>query len=302
MIRPLLPTDLILLIFQGNSFSNQSKTRHYLSRKETKLSTLSTLLGGWIIPRVRHTQVLAKGSNLVGLASARNRSSPQAWEIDILMLDEQDKGCCLSLLERLSSAARGTKTEKLFLRLADESPLLDAAISTGFSHYSTDCLYCLRREEAEKVDSPFFLRYKQSSDEYRLFRLYQACVPPAVQRVEGITFGEWQKVRDRTVGQEKEWIYEKDGNLLGWLRVGTIGDVGQFEMMAPPEGELEQMVEHSLMLLNHCRYLFCLTPEFQPGLKQALHNRGFDQVARYSVLAKEMTVRVEQPCLMPVHA
>jgi hypothetical protein len=72
--------------------------------------------------------------------------------------------------------------------------------------------------------------------------------------------------------------------------------------MAHSDEELEQMVEYSLMYLNNCRYLFCLTPDFQNELKRLLENQGFVEVANYSALVMELAIRAQQPCLIPLQA
>jgi hypothetical protein len=308
MVHRLSPADLMPIILQRGSLSNRAKTKDNLSKKETRFSTVGTLLEQWFIPRRRrYTWVWSKGLDFRGLASAKNHSSPYDWMIDFLLLDEQDRECGLSLLERISTDGEELEAEKIFLRLSAESRLVDAAKEAGFSHYVTECLYQLEKEKGDLMDKggelPIPLRYKHSGDEYRLFELYEACVPVPVRRVEGMTFTEWQATKDKDATQQgKEWVYEKEGSLVGLFRASIIRDSGQFEIMAHSDEELEQMVEYSLKYLKNCRYLFCLTPEFQHELKRLLENQGFVEVAKYSALVKELAIRAQQPCLIPLQA
>jgi hypothetical protein len=202
----------------------------------------------------------------------------------------------------LSLVGGKSGVKKVFLRLPEESPLVDAAKKTGFVPYITESLYGLEKGKAAGYESTPSCspRRKQVRDDYRLFELYEACVPAPIRRVEGMTFKEWQEAKDRRA--KKEWVFEEEGSLIGWLRVETTGDIGQFEVMASSQGELEKLVEYSLMSLDGCRYLFCLTPEFQGELAQLLQGRGFRQIERYSTLVKELTVRASEPCLVPLGA
>jgi len=302
-VRPFLPTDLIAILLQGRWLSNRAKTKDNIGREETIFFTSATLLGQWLHPQVRrYLWVWANGLRIRGLASARNRYSPQAWEIDRLLLDEQDDECCHLLLERLSAAGGESGVKKIFLRLPAESPLVDAAREAGFVPYVTEFLYGWEREKTAGHGEPISCstRRKQEGDDYRLFELHKACIPAPIRRVEGMTFQEWQEAKDRSA--RKEWVFEKENSLIGWLRAETCGDKGQFEIMATNEGELKQMVDYSLMSLDGYRYLFCLAPEFQRKLARLLQGYGFGEVKRYSSLIKELTVRAQKPCLVPLGA
>lgn len=303
VIRPFLPIDLIAILFQGRWLSNKAKTKDNIGREDARFFTSATLLGQWLNPQIRRCLwVGANGLRIRGLASARNRSSPHAWEIDRLLLNEQDGECCHSLLEILSAAGGESGVKKVFLRLPAESPLVDAARGAGFIPYVTEFLYEWEKGKAAGYGEPSSCstRRKQEEDDYRLFELYEACIPAPIRRVEGMTFKEWQETKDRSA--RKEWIFEREGSLIGWLRVRTSGDIGQFELMANDREELEQMVEYSLMSLNGCRYLFCFAPEFQGELTRLLQDRGFGEVKRYSAFIKELTVRAQEPCLVALGA
>jgi len=303
VVRPFIPTDLIAILFQGKLLSNRAKTKDNICREEARFFTSATLLGQWLNPQIRKCLwVWANGFSVRGLASARNRSSPYAWEIDRLLLNEQDGECCHSLLENLSISGGESGVEKVFLRLTADSPLKNAARKAGFTPYVTEFLYGWERNKAEDHGElpPFHMRRKQERDNYKIFELYQTCIPAPIRRVEGMTFNEWQKSKDRSA--RNELVFEKESNLIGWLRSGTSGDIGQFEVMANNGEELEQILEYSLMSLEGCRYLFCLTSEFQEELARLLRGRGFDEVKRYSTLIKELTVRAQEPYLVPASA
>jgi hypothetical protein len=303
VVRPFLPIDSIAILLQGRQLSNRAKTKDAIGREETRFFTSATLFGQWLHPQVRrYLWVLANGLKVRGLASARNRSSPHAWEIDRLLIDEYDDECCHSLLETLSAAGGQSGVKKIFLRLPAESPLVGAARGIGFVPYVTEFLYGSERVKTAGNRGPVSCntRRKQEGDDYRIFDLLKACIPAPIRRVEGMTFKEWQDTKDRSA--RKEWVFEKEGSLIGWLRVDSCGNKGQFEIMATNEVELEQMLDFSLMSLDGCRYLFCLAPEFQGELARLLQGYGFGKVKRYSVLIKDLTVRVKEPRLVPLGA
>lgn len=310
MIRSFLPLDVLDIALQGRSLSNKARTKDNVAKRATIFGGLANLLGQWLGPRGKYcVWVCTEGFALRGLSSVRDRCSPQAWEVDRLLLRDQDGDCCIALLEQVSLAGGELAVEKVFLRLPDTSPLLSAAEQVGFVPYLTERLYWLDKGKDKDVvsaatagqsSSETSPRRRQIDDEYRVFELYQKCAPTPVRRVEGATFAQWKANRARSVGQE--WVLEKQGGFVGWAAFETDGDRGQLEAMATSDDELERVVEYGLMSLTDCRYLYCLAPEFDLGLLRLLERRGFGQTSRYSVLAKDLLVRAQQPCLMPVSA
>jgi hypothetical protein len=305
MIRSFLPTDLLAISLQRGSLSDVARTKDNMGKGGAKFWGMADLSIKSLNPRSkRHTWVRTEGLRFGGLVSVRNRSQPSTWEIEHLVVNQQDAGYCLSLLEKLSIAGTELGVTKVFLRLPADNPLLAVADEAGFSAYLTEHLYSRETTESEvesyKTSPLPFPRRKRDSDEYRLFELYQKCVPVSIRRVEGITSGEWQAARDRGMGAE--WVFEDDGLLVGWLGVKAKRNMGQFEIMAISAKELEPMVEYGLMFLSHCRQLFCLVPEFEWNLSRLLEKRGFRQVAKYCALAKETVDRAKRPCLIPASA
>ena len=309
MIRSFLPTDLIVILFQGGLHCNLAKSRHSLGADGARLLSLAALLVQCLKPRDRHyAWVWTDGLACRGLASVRNRSLPTAWEVDRLVLQGDDEWCCLSLLEKLCGAGTELGVERVFLRLPADSPMLYAAHKAGFSPYMTEYLYFRDagqgRIAANGHDGTSALmspRVKDASDDYRLFRLYEKCVPAHIRRVEGMTYGEWQAARETGVGSE--WVFEEGGNLVGWLGTRNSHHTGQLQLMALPQEDLHQsMIECGLMFLNGCRHLYCLATEWQGELLRLLEGRGFTQAAEYSALAKELTGKDREPCLIPASA
>jgi hypothetical protein len=140
-------------------------------------------------------------------------------------------------------------------------------------------------------------RRKKADDEYRLFELYLKCVPPHVRRAEGMTYKEWQSNRGRSLGQE--WVFEKGGELVGWVAISTDRHCGQLDMLAATRDAMQSVVEYGLASLGDCHQMYCLAPDFEGALLRLLEDRGFSRVMTYSVLTKELLVRVAERYVMP---
>jgi len=302
MIRSFMPFDVVDLLVAGKALSNKAKTRDGVGRKEARLNDLANIVGGWFNPQLRLcVWVYTDGLALRGLASVRDRRSPHAWEINRLLVADQDRDCCLKLLEHVSLAGGRLEIGRIFLRLPADSPLLKAAQETGFLPYSTQHVYLRERADGTETrsgvtpaSSP---RRKKADDEYRLFELYHACVPPHVRREEGMTYKEWQSNRDRSLGQE--WVFDRGGELVAWVATDASRHCGQLDILAATRDEMQSAVDFGLNSLSGCQQTCCLVPDFDGALLQLLGDRGFSRVMTYTALTKELLVRVVEPYVMP---
>lgn len=310
-IRSLLPTDLMVLLWRGKSWSNRARTWSNLQERKSSAALASNLLEQWIFPRERRaTWVYLHEGRMQGLVSARKRSGAQVWQIDYLLLAGDEENICLNLLNKLSTDGGERGVEKVFLRLPWGSPLEQAVTAAGFHTYAGEILY---RAESEKKglvkqklasSCAFSLRPKRAEDNYGIYELYNLATPPPVRQFEGVTFGEWQGSRERGSRHERELVGEKEGSLLAWLRIATWGNTGQFEVLLHPrqEGGLEDLVAEILDYLKGCSSLLCLVPDFDPKLRDCWQACGFVEVARYSLLVKELAVKVLHPYPVPLRA
>jgi hypothetical protein len=301
MIRTLLPTDVVAVIyFNNNKPVNHAKPRVRLGARERGIPELS-LLTGWFPKQKRYSIALFRRGVIHGLVSARSCSGAEVWEIDKLMLFEGEHELCLALLEKLSAVLAQFGVEKLFLSLPSDSPLVELVESAGFSCYVTESLYRFREGEAVPSPPPYTLRPKFDDDEYKLFQLYNAVTPLSVRSVEGLIFQEWRQCREQTA--KAELIYEWGGYLLAWLRVIRDKGIGQFEIMTElDEAELGYLVEHGMMLLDGSQPIFCLSPNFQHQLQRVLTGHGFEPIAEYFRLVKQLKARAHKLQLMPLRA
>jgi hypothetical protein len=307
MIRSLYPIDLILLVFSSRRMlPNEAMARD--SPDNRSLLSPEAFLEHWLpLGGRRHSWVLAGGVRILGVVSIRSCSSPTIWQVDYLQAGDEE--CCLALLDRVSAAAAKRGVRRLFLRLPSASPLIDGARHSGFSRYGIDYLYRYHGEggrRAAEAPGPYLLRPRSSGDEYGLFELYNATVPLQVRTVEGMTLEEWQESRGRGswLEQHREFVIQKQGGLVGWLRVNAARGMGCFEIMFHQldEDGLEWLVNYALMCLDGKSPVFCVASAFQGQLSGLLQRLGFEQVAEYSSLMKEIALRVREPHFIPMRA
>lgn len=303
MIRSFMPLDVVDLLVAGKALSNKAWTREGLSGKEARFPDLANMVFGWFNPRQRSSAwVYTEGLSLKGLASVTHRYSSRSWDVNRLMVADQDDRSCLKLLEFVSLAAGQQRIGRIFICLPEESSLLRPAEDTGFLPYISEYLYCRESPNGAPADGrlpPGLLpRRKKADDEYRLFELYLACAPAPIRRAEGTTYKEWQANRRRSLGQE--WVFEREGGIVGWAAIGGGRHGGLLDIPAVTRDDMRSVVDHGLAALGGSQRAFCLAPDSDTALQRLLEERGFARVTTYSALMKELLVRVVEPYAMPV--
>ena len=314
--RTVRPTDLVALVaFDGRICPNEAKTRDRLGREESSPSPLESALEQWLsFATGRQTWISVRGSTLRGLISARRRSSNAAWEIDCLINATGDESVCMSLLDRVSDGAGRGGAEKIFLRLAADSPVVTVAHRAGFVPFVTECVYTHRGPVSAEPPaesglahngqrSVLSLRRRSRADAYPLFQLYNAAVPEPVRRVEAATFAEWLAAQERRwlARRSSQLVLEGDGHIGGWIRAAADGDIGRFDLLVHP-GQLERLeplVLAALARLSGQGILLALVPEYQQPLARLLTRLGFERDGEYAVMAKRTAVIVKAPRLAP---
>jgi len=298
-VRTVLPTDLVALVaYDGRVYPNESVTR---DRAGTTASPhpLEAALEQWFsFATGRHTWISVKGATLRGLVSARRRGTRAAWEVDCLIdAAEDDTNVLISLLNKVAADAGRTGAQKVFLRIAAESPVLQTACASGFSSYNRERLLVLHTDDRAPSSGPepAGLRRWARGDAYRAYQLYNRWTPEPVRHIEAATFAEWQAAGERVSPPRgtHQRVVERDGRIAGWLRTAAVGDVGRFDLMADPSdtGLLDSLIDAALTRLRDQALLLTLVPSFAGGLRERLLDRGFEEREEYVVLAR----RTAQP-------
>lgn len=304
--RTVRPTDLVALVsYDGRVYPNAAMTRDRIGT-EASPHPLETALEQWFsFATGRHTWISIKGATLRGLASARRRGSKAAWEVDCLIDAAEDDDLVLtSLLERVAADAGRGGAEKIFIRVAADSPVVEAATRCGFTPYMNEKLLAADAVRiANDQTAKHQLRRWSRSDAYPTYRLYNCWAPETVRRVEAATFREWQSARERVSTRRgtQQRVLEIDGRIAGWLRTAADGEVGRFDLMADPADAdiLDTLIEGAIERLSEQSTLFTLIPLFATTLTQHLENRGFVEQGEFTVLARRTTKTVELPQLAP---
>jgi hypothetical protein len=300
-VHTVRPTDLAALVaYNGRVYPNEAVTR---DRIGTQMSPhpLEAALEQWFsFATGRHTWISVKGATLRGLASARRRGANAAWEVDCLIdAADDDSSVLLSLLDQMAADAGRAGAERIFLRVAAESPVLELAVRCGFAAYQREHLLAaedIERDESEPV-AP--LRQWARADAYPAFRLYNRWTPELVRRHEAVTFREWKAARERISPERgtRQWVLEREERIDGWLRGAAVGELGRFDLMADPDQPdlLEPLMAGAMRRLAEQSALIALVPEFAVELRSRLERRGFFDRGEFVVLVRRTVRPVEAP-------
>lgn len=309
MIRSIRPTDLAsLLAFLRRGLHNHAKTGRNLGQKE-RLFSLGRFLQEWLsLDEDRYTWIDISRGRIRGLISVRSRPSPISWQVDSLVLGAgpEDQDICLRLLEYISAVGGEVGVQKVFLRVERSSPLVEAARQAGLMPYKSELLYwreSLGSAAREANLTMGQVRVKRPGDEFALFQLYSAVVPGHVRQAEAMTFDEWKAISKKNLSLPtgQELVVEREGNLVGWLRVRRSGKVNSFDILTSPQERetLGALLGHCLGLLDQRRPTYCLLSDYREDLRLALEEEGFCLAGEYSSLVKQLAARVRQPQFVP---
>jgi len=290
-----LPTDLVALItHDGRVYPNEAKTWDRMGSADGGPHPLGTALEQWFsFATGKHTWVSVRGATIRGLVCARRRAKRTAWEVDCLINTDEDCSVTRSLLERMIAGVAKQGAERVFLRVAADSPLVETARGVGFFPYAHETLY--RAEEpapGEHQALPF--RPTSKADAFGVYQLYNAVTPANVRAIEGATFREWQAGREPWGGTPTDFVLEEGGIITGWLRL-LRGNESRFAMLVHPQRrDAEAFLQTALARLRGSRSVLCLVPSHGDSLSRQLRRLGFNPVEDYTALAKRLAKHAEE--------
>ena len=230
-----------------------------------------------------------------GLACARQRSGPSAWELKHLLFGVDDEGGQVGLLERVCQAVARRGGEKVFIRVRADDPLTVTARKAGFVSSTNELLFARRHTVHHATRE--FVRTRTRSDGYGLFRLYNASTPVEVRTAVGMTFEQWSASMEPSRARPAELVYEREGQLRGWLRVTQGSKNALLSLMSGGEQGADAetaLVDTALELVAEGVTAHCLVPEYQASLSQMLSDRGFEMAGEYVTLVRSMAVAARQ--------
>ncbi|MCX6022984.1 MAG: hypothetical protein NTZ05_14895, partial [Chloroflexi bacterium] len=267
-VRAIRATDVVSLVtFEGRALPNEARVRTGLGRSTERPLPVAAILEQWIpFEDRRNTWVAVEGFSIHGLIAARLRAGRSVWEVDWLVVDTaiDPDAVTLELLDRLTQEGGEAGAERVFLRLPTQSALMDVVRRSGFWPFVTETLYRWEPGPRPTVyeGSPLVaaLRPKTKADDYAVFRLYNQVAPEGVRRAAGVTYREWRETDEPGLGRRREWVAEREGRVIAWVRTARSRSGGVFDVMAHPEaeGEMESLAQFALSRLDSRTPAFCL--------------------------------------------
>jgi hypothetical protein len=295
-VRSFLPTDLPALVaYSGLSSENEAWPRERLGAGESQ-ATLGVLRDQLLsFAKQRGTWISVRRQRLQGLVGARQRGGAEAWEIDYLLDATKDRHVAVELLEHATIEAGKEGAQKLFLRLASGSDLLQPVREAGFAPYQEETLFA---RVGGGDAAPAAMRPLLASDSYPLFRLYCQSVPEQTRRLEAATFAEWHSAQERRwLRNGLQLVQEQDGRVCAQVRAARQPQGLLLEIIAGAEAaDVGGLVSAACQAADsQGEPVFVLTPGGAQGLAHRLQDAGFTPQSHYVSLMR----RTVKPLTMP---
>lgn len=288
-------------------------------------------------PRKRVALTSWQGARLSGLASARARSGPRAWEIDGLYLPDthrpspngynplpdvnghkhcppEPSGDSLALVEELLQDLGQRSAERVFLRINSGSPAHTLAQRSGFVVCYGETLLTGQGlahggspgPKSGGASMPAWARPRLPADDHGLFQLFCASTPVRVRQALGITFDRWQDAQEADHGRipawwRQEWVTEHSNRITGWVRINGWGNGTHVDVEVHPDHP-ELMTELMDFALARGSRQHWLVPEYREAVADALCRRGFRPAAEYTMMVKMVAVPALSYGMAPVEA
>ncbi len=255
--------------------------------------------------RARHALAAVRGGRLSAVSMLQARGGPKAWEVAHLYATGRGTEDLDDLLERSVSYVGSRGGERLFLRVEYRSPIQELAQRTGFVPAFTEEVFALGRPMTAETDpAAMMLRPPLPADGYGLFRLYNAALPSAVRAASGLTLEQWQDAREQPKGASREYIWEQNDQVRGWIRFDHKGDRVTIDAVLHPDESSAATTLTDVagrMAWRHAAASW-VVPSYQPSMSLALQHRGWKLQRTYAVLIRSAVRPVEEPAFMPARA
>ena len=232
------------------------------------------------------------GMALASLASARVRTGVRAWEVDRLHLKEPAQA--LELLEQIVTGVGSRGAERVFLRVACDSPIVDVARRVGFFPYYEE-IHLTGSEWLPETDSSdrndtrrFTSEARLEPDQQGLFQLYCAATPQRVREGTGVTIDQWCDSQEPARTHRSETVLKLDEKIVGWGLREPYGKTTAGRMIGHPNHP--ETTTHLVRL--SCQTQNWLVPDYQEHIVELLDRQGLQESGRYTMLIKTVAVPV----------
>lgn len=243
----------------------------------------------------------------LAIASARRRSTAKCWEITRLFARDGVDALLPDLLEGAATLAAKRGCERIVLRLRYDDPLVDVARRGGYFPRISQTLFrsesaLERKPPQNSVDAT--MRKRARPDDYALFRLYNAATPLHIRTHIGMSIDQWLAWRERTGRSCAEFVCERDGGVIGGVRLFRIGGFWALEVEAHPDyaGIAAALLDFGLAQIGTNAPVICLAAAHQATLASALTDRGFERRGEFISVIKVMPLTVRDGARVRVGA
>ena len=225
------------------------------------------------------------GMALASLASARVRTGVRAWEVDRLHLKEPAQA--LELLEQIVTGVGSRGAERVFLRVACDSPIVDVARRVGFFPYYEE-IHLTGSEWLPETDSSdrndtrrFTSEARLEPDQQGLFQLYCAATPQRVREGTGVTIDQWCDSQEPARTHRSETVLKLDEKIVGWGLREPYGKTTAGRMIGHPNHP--ETTTHLVRL--SCQTQNWLVPDYQEHIVELLDRQGLQESGRYTTVS-----------------
>ena len=263
----------------------------------------TAFLWAWVrIRRGGAAWVSVKGGRINSLVAARPCSGPTAWVVEHLVNPHRDEEPCGELLKTAAAYAQRHGAQRLFLPIPDEWHIMDMVRHSGFVPCTQVLLLTLPgRSPLLGVEPMDGFRPRISSDDYPLFRLYNAATPAEVRVGMGMTLQQWQDALDPWRKGTRELVLEQGDAAKGWVRLDHHEKWAKVRLTIDTnwEADLLTLVAFILAEIGPRRVLWEV-PEYQGTLRLLLERVGFEVAGTYRLMVKTLAARVRESALAPM--
>jgi hypothetical protein len=306
MIRGLRFTDVARQLLPGHLGGGDFACTHAeLGGLAHRLTPLEFARWSLSPSKEQHPLAVVRGGRVRALAFLRTRQGPKAWEVAHLFAGQPDLHEVGPLLDRAVSFVGSRGGERLFLRIDHHGPVQEIAKEAGFFPAFTEEVFRLNRPMPGTALPPGLeMRPPLPADTHGLFRLYNASLPSSVRAASGLTLDQWRDARELGRGAVREYVWEADGRIRGWIRIDQSGRTLTVDALLHPDDGVSAplLVEHAANLARgHARSVW-LVPSYQPAIGRSLEQRGWRMDGAYTMLIRSAAVRIEERSLIRAQA
>ncbi|MEJ7761366.1 MAG: GNAT family N-acetyltransferase [Thermomicrobiales bacterium] len=259
---------------------------HRLDQPDSLIENYSSLRHGLrsllpFSPARPRVFVARTDTDIVGFADFQPTLPDQRWILTGLGVVPERRQQLIrqTLLSRGIVEAGHAGVKRLFVRLAPDHDVYEAAASCGFSPYAEEVVL--------STTAPTFraptraLRMQEPSDTWAIHQLYNAAVPKQVQSAEAFTSHRWELPAPRaTVGcLIRGWVIDEDHQVVGYARTASSRGTHVIEVIGVPgrRDVAEALVDGVLASLasRSVRRVYCAVRGYQYELIDLFRGRGF---------------------------